>query len=164
MTILSRETCAEIDKWVAKFPSEQKQSAVLQALRIVQEDNDNYLTEPLMDAVAEYLDVPKIAVYEVATFDTRYNHEPVGKYEINVCHSISCKLRGADDVIAHCEKKLGIRCGETTDDKQFTLKKVGCLGACIGAPMFQINKDYHENLTPERIDEILDGLKEGGHE
>lgn len=159
MTILPKKVCDEIDVWVAKFPDNQKQSAVLQALRIVQEHNEDYLTETLMNAVAEYLDMPPIAVYEVASFYTMYNHKPVGKHHIEVCGSISCKLRGSDDVIKHCENKLGIKCGETRADKKFSLKKVGCLGACVDAPMFQIGKKYYERLTPERLDEVLDGLE-----
>lgn len=159
MTVLSPEVCSEIDVWVAKFPADQKQSAVLQALRVVQEHNENYLTEALMNAVAAYLDMPNIAVYEVASFYSMYNHQPVGKYQVNVCNSISCKLRGSKEVVSQLETKLGVTCGGTTDDKRFTLKKVGCLGACIGAPMFQINKEYHEHLTPEKIDALIDGLE-----
>lgn len=157
--VLSEKARAEIDTWTAKFPPEQKRSAVLQALRIAQEAHQNYLTEEVMNAVADYLEIPHIAAYEVATFYSMYNHEPVGKYQINVCHSISCKLSGSDRVIDRLEGKLGIRCGETTADKKFTLKKVGCLAACVGAPMFQINKEYYEGLTDKKIDDIIDGLE-----
>jgi len=159
INVLSDKARAEIDTWTAKFPVDKKQSAVLQALRIAQEHNHNYLTEELMNAVADYLGIPHIAAYEVATFYSMYNHQPVGQYQINVCSSISCKLNGCDKVVDHIERKLGIHCGETTADKKFTLKKVGCLAACVGAPMFQINKEYHEGLTPEKIDNILDGLE-----
>lgn len=159
MFALSPEARAEIDTWTAKFPPEQKKSAVLQALRIAQEHNQHYLTEEVMDAVAAYLGISNIEAYEVASFYSMYNHKPVGKYQINVCGSISCKLNGCDKVIDHLEHKLGVNCGETTQDKKFTLKKVGCLAACVGAPMFQINKDYYENLTNEKIDKILEGLE-----
>lgn len=159
MFVLSPEACAEIDTWTAKFPPEHKKSAVLQALRIAQEHNQQYLTEEVMNAVAAYLGIFPVEVYEVATFYSMYNHQPVGKYQINVCHSISCKLNGCDNLIDHVERKLDIHCGETTKDQKFTLKKVGCLGACVGAPMCQINKDYYENLTNEKIDQIIDGLE-----
>ena len=109
-----------------------------------------------MDAVAEYLDMPNIAVYEVASFYTMYEHQPVGKNIINVCTNISCKLRGSTDIMNYLEEKLEIIQGQTTSDQRFTLRAVECLGACIHAPMMQINKDYHENLTYEKIDTILE--------
>lgn len=157
--ILSSDALREIDIWVAKFPANQKRSAVLQSLRIAQEHNNGHLTTELMAAVADYLEIPHIAAYEVASFYSMYNHEPVGKYQICICTSISCKLCDSDKMYQYLQEKLGISYGETTPDKKFTLKKVGCLGACIGAPMFQINKQYYEHLTPERIDEILDNLE-----
>jgi NADH-quinone oxidoreductase subunit E len=146
---------AEIDRWIAKYPPEQRQSAVMAALRIVQDQNGGWLTNELMDAVAEYLDMPKIAVYEVATFYSMYELRPVGRHKICVCTNISCLLCGSDGVVEHLEKKLGIKMGETTTDRRFTLKEVECLGACCGAPMMQIGHAYHENLTPQKIDEIL---------
>lgn len=156
--LLSTETLAEIDKWIAKYPAEQKQSACMAALRIVQDANGGYLTEPLMDAIADYLEMPRISVYEVATFYSMYELKPVGKHKICVCTNISCLLCGSDDVVAHFKEKLGIGLGETTEDGRITLKEVECLGACVGAPMMQIGHHYHENLTPEKIDEILDKL------
>jgi len=156
--LFSAKTCAEIDKWVAKYPPEQKQSACMAALRIVQDANGGYLTTELMDAVADYLEMPKIAVYEVASFYSMYELKPVGKHKICVCTNISCMLRGSDEVVAHLENRLGIKLGETSEDGRFTLKEVECLGACANAPMFELNKQYHENLTPETIDAILDGL------
>jgi NADH-quinone oxidoreductase subunit E len=158
-TLLSEAVRAEIDQWIAKYPSDQKQSAVMAALRIVQDDNGGWLTNELMDAVAEYLDMPPIAVYEVATFYSMYELKPVGKHKICVCTNISCMLRGSDEVVAHLRKKLGIGLGETTPDKKYTLKEVECLGACANAPMFQIGREYHEDLTPEKIDKILAELK-----
>ncbi len=156
--VLSTESLAEIDKWVAKYPTEQKQSAVMAALRIAQEANAGYLTTELMDAVADYLDMPRVSAYEVATFYSMYELTPVGKHKICVCTNISCMLCGSDDVVAHFKKRLGIGLGETTTDGRITLKEVECLGACVGAPMLQIDRQYFENLTPETIDKILDGL------
>lgn len=145
----------EINKWIAKYPEDQRQSAVMSTLMIVQEEH-GYLTATLMDAIADYLDMAPIAVYEVASFYTMYEHKPVGKHLVNVCTSISCLLRGSDGVINHLEKKLGIKVGETTDDGRFTLRTVDCLGACVNAPMMQVDKDYHENLTAESMDATLE--------
>ncbi|ARG96397.1 NADH-quinone oxidoreductase subunit NuoE [Legionella micdadei] len=145
----------EIDHWIAKYPSEEKQSAVMAALRIVQEEH-GYLTPELMDAVAEYLDMPPIAVYEVASFYTMYEHKPIGRHLINVCTNISCKLCGSSEVVSYLEKKLRVKLGETTTDGRFTLRSVECLAACANAPMMQVDKDYHENLTAEKIDKVLE--------
>ncbi|MCK5639564.1 MAG: NADH-quinone oxidoreductase subunit NuoE [Gammaproteobacteria bacterium] len=157
--LLTAESRVEIDTWVAKYPDDQKQSAVMAALRIVQDQNGGWLTEELMDAIATYLDMPAIAVYEVATFYSMYEHKPVGKNKLGVCTNISCQLRGSEKLVSHMEKKLGISMGEVTEDGKFSLKEVECLGACAGAPMMQVGTDYHENLTVERIDAILDELK-----
>ena len=154
-TLLSEQSRTEIDAWIAKYPPEQKQSAVMGALSIVQEENGGYLTTELMDAVAEYLEMAPIAVYEVATFYSMYELKPVGKHKICVCTNISCMLCGSDDIVAHLKQKLNIGFGETTADNKFSLKEVECLGACGGAPMMQIGKTYYENLTSEKIDEIL---------
>ncbi len=148
----------EIDRWIAKYPADRRQAAVMAALRIVQDQNGGWLTTDLMDAVAEYLEMPPIEVYEVATFYSMYELQPVGRHKICVCTNISCMLCGSEEVVAHLEKRLGIRLGETTPDGRFTLKEVECLGACVEAPMFQIGNTYYGNLTPERIDEILDAL------
>jgi NADH-quinone oxidoreductase subunit E len=156
--LLSSEVRAAIDQWVAKYPPERKQSAVMAALRIVQEKH-GWLTTELMDAVADYLEMPPIAVYEVATFYSMYDLKPVGKHKVCVCTNISCLLNGAERVVEHLEQKLGIKAGETTADGRYTLKEVECLGACVNAPMMQVDKEYHENLTPEKVDEILKGLK-----
>jgi len=152
---MSPERMQDINHWIAKYPADQRQSAVMSALRIVQEEH-GYLTPELMDSIADYLDMPVIAVYEVASFYTMYENEPVGRHHINVCTSISCKLRGSDAVVKHIENKLGIKLGETTYDGRFTLRTVECLGACIGAPMMQVDKTYHENLTTESIDLVLE--------
>ena len=158
MSLLSEASRAEIDQWIAKYPPEQKQSAVMAALRIVQDQNGGWLSRELIDAVAAYLEMEAIAAYEVATFYSMYELSPVGKHKISVCTNISCMLRGSDEVVAHLQQRLGIKLGETTDDGKFTLKEVECLGACVNAPMFQIAREYHENLTPEKIDAILDTL------
>lgn len=156
---LSAHAREVIDAWVAKYPPEQKQSAVLAALREVQHENNGYLTVPLMDAVAGYLDMPKIAVYEVASFYSMLETRPVGRHSISVCTNISCMLRGSDDIVAYIEQKLGIKTGESTPDKRFYLKKEEeCLAACCAAPMMMVDHKYHENLTPEKIDQILDQL------
>ncbi len=156
--LLSEATRKEIDVWVAKYPPEQKQSAVMAALRLAQDQNRGFLTEELMDAVAEYLQMPAIAVYEVATFYSMYELEPVGKHKICVCTNISCMLCGSDTVAGHLSQKLGIKFGETTADGRFTLKEVECLGACVNAPVMQIGDTYYENLSEEKIDQILDSL------
>lgn len=156
--LISAEALAEIDRWIAKYPPEQKQSAVIQALHIVQ-DQHGWLNNERMDAVADYLGMPKIAVYEVATFYTMFNLKPCGRHTIAVCTNISCMLRGSGVIVGHLEKKFGIRLGQTTADGKFTIKEVECLAACGGAPMFQVGKTYYENLTPQKVDEILDKLK-----
>ena len=156
--ILTDAIRAEIDRWVAKYPPERKSSAVMAALRIVQEHH-GWLTPERVEAVANYLDMPAIAAMEVATFYSMYDLKPVGRHKICVCTNVSCMLCGSDQIVKHLEKRLGIRLGETTPDGRFTLKEVECLAACGGAPMFQIGKSYYENLTPQRVDEILSGLK-----
>lgn len=153
--LVSAQRMKEIDHWVAKYPIDQKQSAVMSTLRIVQEEH-SCLTTELMDAIANYLDMPPIAVYEVASFYTMYEHKQVGRHLVNVCTNISCMLCDSATVVGHLEKKLGIKLGETTDDGRFTLRSVECLGACVNAPMMQVDKDYHENLTPESIDKVLE--------
>jgi len=150
---------AEIDRWIAKYPPEWRQSAVMPALSIVQEANGGWLTQALMDEVAAYLDMAPIAVYEVATFYSMYELKPVGRHKICVCTNVSCLVCGSDKIVEHLEDRLGARLGETTRDGRFTLKEVECLGACGGAPMMQIGKQYYENLTPELVDSILDGLE-----
>ena len=160
---INPETQAEIDQWIKKFPEDRQQSAVLQALMFVQRDNGGWLSEEHLNAVADYLSLPRIAVYEVATFYDMYDLKPVGKNKIDVCTNISCKLCGCDKIVAHLEKRLGIKVGQTTEDGQYTLKGVECLAACCGAPMMQVNDlEYHENLTPEKVDAILDRLENEG--
>ena len=158
-SLFSEEVRAQIDKWVEKYPDEWKQSAVMAALMIVQKDNGGWLTNELMDKVASYLDMAPIAVYEVASFYSMYEHKKVGKHKICMCTNVSCMINGSDKMVEHLENKLDIKLGETTKDGRFTLKEVECLGACVGAPMMQIGEKYYENLTPELIDSILDSLE-----
>ena len=157
--LFSAEVRAEIDQWIAKYPPQWKQSAVMAALRIVQDANGGWLTTELMDQVAAYMDMPPIAVYEVATFYSMYELKPVGRHKICVCTNVSCMINDSDRIVSHLEKKLDIKLGGTTADGRFTLKEVECLGACGGAPMMQIGNQYYENLTPEIVDSILDGLE-----
>ena len=157
--LINTASLAEIDTWIAKYPPEQRQSAVMAALRIVQDQNGGWLTNELMDAVADYLRMPTISVYEVATFYSMYELEPIGRHKICVCTNISCMLCGSDGIIDHLQNKLGIKVGETTPDKRYTLKEVECLGACAGAPMLQIGRTYYEYLTPAKVDEILAKLE-----
>ena len=157
--LLTEASQSEIDRWVAKYPADQKQSAVMAALRIAQDQNGGWLSNDLIEAVAAYLEMPPIAAYEVATFYSMYDLEPVGRHKVCVCSNISCMLRGSDQVLAHLKERLGVGPGETTEDGRVTVKEVECLGACVGAPMMQVGTEYHENLTPERIDEILEGLE-----
>lgn len=148
-----------LDQWVLRYPPENKRSGVFEALRVVQEENNGSLTVPLMNAVADYLGVPEIAVYEVATFYSLYLLEPVGQHVIYVCTNISCTLNGADGIVEHLKKRLGVDLNGTSADGKFTLKEVECLGACVAPPVCQIGKQYYETLTPEKVDEILNTLK-----
>lgn len=152
---VSAKGLLEIDSWITKYPAEEKQSAVISALMIIQNEH-GYLTKNAMTALASYLEMPAIAVYEVAGFYSMYELEPVGRNLINVCTNISCKLQNADAVVSHLENKLAIKLGETTPDGRFTLRSVECLGACVHAPMMQINKDCHENLTKDKLDKVLE--------
>lgn len=156
--LLSPEIRARIDRWVAKYPPEQKQSACMAALRIAQEVH-GYLTTELMDAVADYLEMEPISVYEVATFYSMYDLKPVGQRKIAVCTNVSCMLCGSSEIMKYLEEKLGVKRGQTTADGKFTLKEVECLAACAGAPMMQIGKTFYENLTPAKIDAILGSLE-----
>lgn len=156
---LSAKLRHEIDEWLGCFPEDQKRSAILGALRVVQHE-EGYLSTEMMDAVAEYLGLPEIAVYEVGTFYSMFELAPVGRHTISVCNNISCMLCGGDEIVEHIEKKLGIKRGESTPDGRIFLKEEEeCLAACCGAPMMQVNHVYYEHLTPEKVDQILDSLE-----
>jgi NADH-quinone oxidoreductase subunit E len=157
---LSAQVREEIDRWVARFPAGRQRSAVIGALHAVQHENHGYLTEELMEAVAGYLGIPAIQVFEVASFYSMFETRPVGRHSISVCTNISCMLRGGEQILAHLEKKLGIAAGESTADGRFYLKKEEeCLAACTGAPMMMVDHKFHENLTLTRVDEIIDALE-----
>ena len=156
---LSEHVREEIDRWVEKFPPERKRSAVISALHAVQHENNGFLTTDLMDAVAAYLGLAPIHVYEVASFYSMFETKPVGRHHVSVCTNISCMLRGAQEIVDRVENKLGIKTGESTPDGRIYLKREEeCLAACTGAPMMMVDHVFHENLTPESIDKILDDL------
>ncbi|MBS0288046.1 MAG: NADH-quinone oxidoreductase subunit NuoE [Proteobacteria bacterium] len=153
--VLSQQARLHIDEWLRKYPQEQKKSAIIAALTYVQKENGGFLTNELIEAVAAYLEMPKIAAFEVATFYSMFELKPVGRHKICVCTNISCMLSGSDEIVKYLSNKLGINLGQTTADGKFTLKSVECLAACCGAPMMQIGDDYYENLNAQKIDEIL---------
>ncbi len=157
---LSAHLREEIDHWVQKFPPDRKRSAVLAALRAAQHENHGYLTRELMDGIAAYLELPPIQVYEVATFYSMFETKPVGRHHVSVCTNISCMLCGGEDILAHVERRLGIKVGQSTADGRFFLKQEEeCLAACNGAPMMMVDHVYYENLTTDMVDEILDRHK-----
>ena len=160
MTELSAHAREEIDELVSRFPAERKKSALLGALNIVQHENEGFLTEELMDLVADYLELSKIEVYEVASFYSMYELKPVARNNVAICTNICCMLMGSQSIVDHVENKLGIKVGESTEDGRIYLKKEEeCLAACAGGPMMQVNHVYFTDLTPEKVDEILDGLE-----
>ena len=151
----SPEVEAEIDRHIAKYPLIR--SAILPLMFIVQRER-GYLDPPGVNYLARRLKLRITDIWEVATFYSMIHTEPIGKYHIQVCKTLSCKLLGSEKITEHCSKKLGIKVGETTPDGRFSLSEVECLGSCGTAPMFQVNFDYHENLTPEKADQILESL------
>ena len=158
-TQLSKHARDKIDALAKKFPADRKKSALLGALNAVQHENNGFLTEALMDAVADYMGLAKIEVYEVASFYSMYELKPVARHNVAVCTNISCMLMGSQTIVDHVENKLGIKLGESTIDGRIYLKvEEECLAACSGGPMMQVDHVYYENLTPEKVDEILDGL------
>ncbi len=159
--ILDNQVQEEINQVMSKFPASQKKSPIIESLLIIQHHNNGYLTDELIEELAKYLDVQKIDVYEVATFYSMFNLKPVGKNVISVCTNVSCMLRKSDDIVDYLEKKLKIKLGESTKDNKFYLKnEMECLAACNGAPMMQVNHINYENLTYEKIDKIIDGIKD----
>ncbi len=158
--VLSAHVRDEIARWTARFPEGQHRSAVIGALHAAQHENDGYLSVEILNRVADYMDLPTIQVYEVATFYSMFQTQRVGRHNVAICTNVSCMLRGADDIVAQVEEKLGIKLGESTEDGRIYLKKEEeCLAACCGAPMMMVDHKYHENLTPEMVDDILDGLE-----
>ena len=149
----------EIDIVRSKFPEDKSKSAIIESLLLIQHDNNGFLSDELIASLANYLNVNKIDVYEVATFYSMFNLKPVGKITISVCTNVSCMLRNSDGIVDHREKKLKIKIGESTKDNKFYLKdEMECLAACNGAPMMQVNHINYENLTFEKVDNILDEI------
>ena len=156
---LSSHAREEIDQWKARFPKDRQRSAVISALHAVQHENKGFVTAEQLNAIAEYLDLPAIQVYEVATFYSMFQTKEVGRNEVALCTNVACMLRGADDLVDHVESKLGVKLGESTEDgKVFLKREEECIAACCGAPAMMVNHKYYENLTVEMVDEILDGL------
>lgn len=145
---------------VAKYPKGRQKSAMLPLLDLAQKQNDGWLSIAVIEYVANYISEPFMRAYEVATFYTMYNIKPVGKYHIQVCGTTPCWLRGADDIMKSCEKHTKTRCGETSKDNMFTISEVECLGACVNAPVIQINDDYYEDLDSKKIGDIIKKLKQ----
>ena len=157
--MLSKKSIAQIEIELKKYPAEQRQAAVMAALRIAQEEK-GWLSQETISFVANYLGIPEIAAMEVATFYNMYDLEPVGQYKITICTNISCMLRDADEIVHHLQKKLGVGFNEVSKDGKFCLKEGECMGCCGGAPLMHINNtEMHEFLTIEKVDQILEGLK-----
>jgi NADH-quinone oxidoreductase subunit E len=155
----SDETLAVVNKIIRRYPEARQKSALLPVLHLAQAEFDGWLSTEVMDYVAGLLQIKPIEVYEVATFYSMYNLQPVGKCLIEVCQTGPCWLRGSDDIVSHLEKKLNIKVGESTADGMFTLKTVECLGSCGTAPMLQCGAQYHENLTTEKVDALLENWR-----
>lgn len=155
------ETLEQVHKIIARYPEEKQKSALIPILHLAQKEFGGWLDVPVMDYVAEILNIKPIEVYEVATFYTMFNMKPVGKYVLEVCRTGPCLTRGSEKILDHIRKSLNIKDGETTADGMFTLKPAECLGACGYAPMLQLGKFYHENLTTEKVDEILELCRQG---
>ena len=157
--MISEATKARFAREVAKYPAEQKQSAVMACLAIVQQEQ-GYVSEASEAGIAEYLGMPQIAVHEVTTFYNMYNQHPVGKYKLAVCTNLPCQLRGGNEALHHLEKKLGIHMGETTADGMFTLQQSECLGACADSPVMLVNdRSMCSFMTSEKLDQLVDGLR-----
>lgn len=154
--LLSEKFYTQMKKLEPRYPD--RVALLLPALHEAQEEY-GWLPGEIMDEVASYIGIHPAQVREVASFYTMYNLKPVGKHHIKICTNVACCLRGSDELVEHCERKLGIRLGETTPDRMFTLHEEECLGACGTAPAMMLDHDYHENLTPKKLDEILDGLR-----
>ena len=156
--MLSQEAQQKIDRELTKYPSDQKQSVVMTALRLAQEEN-GHLSNEVVEEVAKYLGMPPVAVWEVATFYSMYNLEPVGKHKLTICTNLPCALSGSMDAAEHLKKRLGIGFNETTADGKFTLKEGECFGACGDAPVMLVNNKHMVSfMTPENIDKLLADL------
>lgn len=159
--VLSEEAKAEIQRVIKQYPEGRQKSAILRVMHIVEEEAGGWLSPDTMDMIAEILSIEPIEVYEVATFYTMFNLQPVGKYVFEVCRTGPCMMVGSDNIITYLENKLNIKVGETTTDGMFTLKTAECLGACGYGPMLQCGEEYHEYLTPEKVDELIEACRRG---
>lgn len=157
----NEENQKKVTEILAKYPSDRKKSAVMPLLDLAQRQNNNWISGEVIEHIANIIEIPEIRVYEVATFYTMYNLKPVGKYLLQFCKTTPCMLRGIDKIIKDCKEKLGVEMDQTTFDGLFTLKEVECLGACVNAPVVQINDDFAEDLTSENFLNILEDLKAG---
>jgi NADH-quinone oxidoreductase subunit E len=158
--LLTKATQTEIDVWLTKYPLDQRRSAVIGALHAAQEQNGGWLSQPIMQAVGQYLEIPAIWVYEAASFYSMFFTKPCGNHKVAICTNISCMLNGAEQIVEHAESVLGIKLGETTADGSITLvREEECVAACVGAPVMLIDGHYHENLTNVKIEELLTNLK-----
>jgi len=155
------ENEAAVEAHIAKYPEGRQQSAVMPLLDIAQRQNGGHVTQDIIEYIAVYLNMAAIKVQEVATFYSMYNHKPIGKHYVQVCGTTPCWLRGSDGIMSACEKRLGIKKGQTTADGMFTLGEVECAGACVNAPLVSIGDDYYEDLTPEKVVGLLDALAKG---
>jgi NADH-quinone oxidoreductase subunit E len=159
--IINEELGKLINNVVKKFPSDKKRSAVIESLLILQHHNNGYVTKNIIKALSDYLLISEIDIYEVATFYTMINIDPVGRNVISVCNNVSCMLRGSDEILSYIEDKLKIKVGESTKDNKFYLKdEIECLAACNGGPMMQVNHKNYENLTLEKVDKILENVND----
>ncbi|MEK6747400.1 MAG: NADH-quinone oxidoreductase subunit NuoE [Pseudomonadota bacterium] len=164
--VFTPENLQEAGVIISRYPQGRQQSAVMPLLALAQKQNNNWLPKIAMDYVANMLGMPPVKVYEVASFYTMYNLQPVGKHFVQVCTTTPCWLKGSDKIVEACENRLGVKIGETTDDGQFTLREVECLGACVNAPMCQVTSfggddNYYEDLTPDSVIKIIDSLMSG---
>ena len=160
--VFTPENLEKAKAHIAKYPPGRQASAVLWLLYLAQEQHDNWVPRAAMDYIAELLGMPPIRVYEVASFYTMFNLKPVGRYFLQICTTTPCWLRGSDAIVAACRKKLGIGIGETTSDKKFTLFEVECLGACVNAPIIQVNNgDFYEDLDGPATEKLIDALARG---
>ena len=155
------ENLAKAKLILAKYPPDRQASAVLALLDLAQRQHDNWLPRAAMDTVADLLEMSRIRVYEVATFYTMFNLKPVGKYLLQICTTTPCWLRGSEEVVAACHRKLGVKMRETTPDGLFTMMEVECLGGCVNAPIIQVNDDFYEDLDARSTEALLDALKRG---
>jgi NADH-quinone oxidoreductase subunit E len=159
--VISEKTLARVAELKSRFPEGKHKSALLTVLHEVQDENNDWLTVDAMDKIAELLNIKPIEVYEVASFYSMYNQKPVGKYMFEFCRTSCCVTRGAEDFIEYTCNKLGVKEGEVTPDGLFSVKGVECLGACGYAPMLQLGDFYHEFLTPEKMDQLIEDCKAG---